>query len=169
MSAEETYPLNIIVSLCLFTLLPGVHRSSKTQLLILLRGISSERLCSWIKMSALTVQWLGMSSLQSKCIKLVWLAETHSGCYRGMKDSWCCRERWPYWFKSVYKLKLMAGKWMDFTSLLFGVFQAITSNANQIIHPVKAFPRYLQRWCAVNYTQSGISLLFLCLSRIWEE
>lgn len=111
---EAQKPSNIIIALCLFPILPGVHQGFKTWLLILLRGIYSERLCSWIKMSGLTAWWLGMSSLQSKCIKLVWRTQsTRSQSYRGkqMKHLWHPWEQWPYWFRSVvYKLELMGWK-----------------------------------------------------------
>lgn len=79
-------------------------------------------------MSGLTAQWLGMSSLQSKCIKLVWRTQsTCPHCYRGMKDLWHSWERRPYRFKSLHKLKLMGGKWMFFMSPLLTVFQVRSS------------------------------------------
>lgn len=105
---ELQRPYNIFVAPCLSTILLRVHHGFKTQLLILLRGIYSERVCSWIKMSGLTVQWLRMSSLQCKCIKLVWRTQsTRSHCYREMKDLWHPWERWPYWFT----LQIQADGW----------------------------------------------------------
>lgn len=102
-------PPNIIFALRHFKILTGVHGSFKTQVLILLRGLCGERVCSWIKMSGLTLWWLGMSSLQSKCIKLVWRTQsTREWDERFMASR---RKRWPYWFKPHVKLKLMGGKW----------------------------------------------------------
>lgn len=134
MADESSGNLSISLLRSVFKILLGVHHSCKTQLLILLIGIYPGCVRSWIKMSWLTVQWLGMSSLQSKCIKLVWMTQsTHSHCNGGMKDSWHLWERWPYWFKFLYKWKLMHGKWMYCMSPLLRVFEVISPHANLLI------------------------------------
>lgn len=50
-----------------------------------------------------------------------------------MKDSWHPWERWPYWFKSPFKLKLMGEKWKHTVSPILSVHQVISPHADQLI------------------------------------
>lgn len=85
-----------------------------------------------------------MSSLQSKCIKLVWRTQSTSSRSAtiggGMKDSWHPWEWWLYWSESFCKLRLMAVKWMYSMSPHVSVFQLISPHANQLILCVKLPP-----------------------------